>query len=257
MIGSDAAGRRDVPTALWLGLPLAALAMRFVSPLLGYKRWIFFSREELGFVEIGTVVMLLPAAAMFILLFRRRRELPRGVGWAMLVLAAAALFFAGEEASWGQHYIGFATPKGLVELNRQEEFNLHNWAGPVGRGVFNIFTRLLATLAIVVGGLVLPVALCRWRRRPEARRSPWYWLVPDHRLWPTAALTVLSRVPHKIDWFHALPPDDYLSMSLVGSSGEFKEFCVAMGILLFAMSVYLRAWPAAGAAAPAEPPPDT
>ena len=54
---------RDTSVVLWLGLPLASLAMRFAAPLLGHDRWYHFSREETGFVELVTVLMLLAARA--------------------------------------------------------------------------------------------------------------------------------------------------------------------------------------------------
>ncbi len=38
----------------------------------------------------------------------------------------AMVFVAGEEISWGQRIIGFATPDFLIDLNRQGEFNVHN-----------------------------------------------------------------------------------------------------------------------------------
>lgn len=46
----------------------------------------------------------------------------------LVYLGLAALFFfgAGEEISWGQRILGFQTPQSLSQVNRQEEFNLHN-----------------------------------------------------------------------------------------------------------------------------------
>jgi hypothetical protein len=46
----------------------------------------------------------------------------------LVYLGLAALFFfgAGEEISWGQRILGFQTPETLTQVNRQEEFNLHN-----------------------------------------------------------------------------------------------------------------------------------
>ena len=38
------------------------------------------------------------------------------------------VFVAGEEISWGQRLIEFATPDALMDINAQEEFNLHNVA---------------------------------------------------------------------------------------------------------------------------------
>lgn len=46
----------------------------------------------------------------------------------LVFLGLAVLFFfgAGEEISWGQRILGFQTPETLTEVNRQEEFNVHN-----------------------------------------------------------------------------------------------------------------------------------
>lgn len=46
----------------------------------------------------------------------------------LVYLGLAFLFFfgAGEEISWGQRMLGFKTPETLTQVNRQEEFNLHN-----------------------------------------------------------------------------------------------------------------------------------
>lgn len=51
------------------------------------------------------------------------KKLPKGFFY-----VAATIFFLGfgEEISWGQRIIGFATPDELVEINAQKEFNFHN-----------------------------------------------------------------------------------------------------------------------------------
>ena len=35
----------------------------------------------------------------------------------------------GEEISWGQRILGFATPESMADVNRQGEFNIHNLPG--------------------------------------------------------------------------------------------------------------------------------
>ena len=46
----------------------------------------------------------------------------------LIYLGLAVVFFfgAGEEISWGQRILGFETPESVTQVNRQEEFNLHN-----------------------------------------------------------------------------------------------------------------------------------
>jgi hypothetical protein len=48
----------------------------------------------------------------------------------LIYLGLAVVFFfgAGEEISWGQRILGFETPESVSQVNRQEEFNLHNLA---------------------------------------------------------------------------------------------------------------------------------
>jgi len=44
-----------------------------------------------------------------------------GLGFALLLV-----FGAGEEISWGQHWLGFETPEAIAAVNIQGEFNFHN-----------------------------------------------------------------------------------------------------------------------------------
>lgn len=84
------------------------------------------------YFEIVGASSLLATSLLFLYGFRlARRSLEKT--WFSLVkqlvyLGLAALFFfgAGEEISWGQRILGFQTPQSLTEVNRQEEFNLHN-----------------------------------------------------------------------------------------------------------------------------------
>lgn len=228
-------GVKDLSPVLWLGLPLLSLAICWLSPLLGYSRWFRLMIGEAGLLEGATVVFLLPAILLALLIFRRRRELPRGVGWVMLLAGLAALYFAGEESSWGQHYLGFETPASVAKVNRQEEFNLHNIRG---WGICNNVPRQLM-LAACIGGAILPLAL---HGRRQARAGAWYWLIPTTRLVAVSLLASLSTVPEKLFKAFApnLPQDGYLFMAFVKPGGEFKEYCFAMVMMFYLLSVYSR-----------------
>jgi hypothetical protein len=81
----------------------------------------------------------------------------------MIYLGLALLFFfgAGEEISWGQRILGFQTPEPLSQVNRQEEFNLHNLSAWEASDfldpdrLFDIFWFLFAVFTPAVA-LVIP-----------------------------------------------------------------------------------------------------
>jgi hypothetical protein len=70
---------------------------------------------------------------------RRRRSVP-------VYLLAGAFFVicGGEEISWGQRILGFAGPDALIEINKQEETNLHNI------GSISVYANAFYLLAFVV-----------------------------------------------------------------------------------------------------------
>ncbi len=56
------------------------------------------------------------------------------------------VFIAGEEISWGQRILGFATPDFLLNLNAQGEFNLHNIKIGVTRKLYLYGSIILFTV---------------------------------------------------------------------------------------------------------------
>ena len=244
---------RDVPLWLGIGLPVVSVGILWVTPLLGRRRWDLLIPDEIGFLEIGTIALLLPAIVIGVLIFLHRRRLPRGVGWLMLLAALAALYFAGEEASWGQTYIGWETPETFVELNRQQETNLHNlellkygpWVDLLDDVVSNI-PRQMMLMFTIVGGIILPVVLRRRLSRPGAREGFWYWMVPTTHLVLPSLVAAFSTVPEKLykatlrGTPHAWARDGYAYLAFIAPAGEFKEYCFAMVMLLYLLSVYLR-----------------
>lgn len=92
----------------------------------------FLFRPEVGdggLVEHLTVALLMVPAIVLVYrtLARRRGSLrvPLALGAALIGLIAA-----GEEISWGQHWLGFAPPETVAQTNLQGEFNLHNYITP-------------------------------------------------------------------------------------------------------------------------------
>jgi len=102
-------------------------------PLLAMgSNWVAATIPEDHYFElVGAFSFLVTSLLFFYGFILARKTLDKT--WVSLVkqlvyLGLAVLFFfgAGEEISWGQRILGFETPETLSEVNRQEEFNLHN-----------------------------------------------------------------------------------------------------------------------------------
>ena len=236
-------GVRPLPAWLWLGVPPAMVAAQVAAKAVGhdfYRRWM---RSETGIVEILTVLFALGAvvAAVRLHSLRRRVAWPRFGAFA-LVMAAGCLFFAGEEASWGQHWLGFAPPEAIAARNDQGEFNLHN--DPVFEKVLDQLPRSLLTLAALVGGVLAPLA----RRRRGAAAAPDFstpgpggWIWPTFVCFPAALFVVTVSLPEKL--FEALGREVPYLLEI--SAGETKELCLALFLMLYLVTLarHLRAAP--------------
>jgi hypothetical protein len=221
----------DLPPLLWIGLPVAMLAIIFAGRLAGdefYDRWIY---GEIGVVELATVVFALGACAFALAGWRHRAALPGPwLGWWLLFYAAGAFYFAGEEASWGQHLIGWDTPEGIAKLNDHGETNLHNitnWADEKPKQVVDF--------ASMFGGIALPLFLLLRGIRLDPRG--WmYWFVPTLAVLPSCLLaTVLKsfeRLRDLLQWY----PQGVLDMRM----SEPQEMYFSLFFLFYAWSFYRR-----------------
>ena len=118
---------------------------------------------EFGVAEVITATAFLGASIIAGALFCYRKRMTI---WAMIFFAGLALFFfvcAGEELSWGQHLLGFATPEKVAEINEQGEFNLHNL------DLEHIHPKDLVSWFMKIYGIILPLILIMKFR---SRNSP-------------------------------------------------------------------------------------
>jgi len=240
----------DLHPVLWLVLPLVTLGLCWLMPVITAdpRHWQMMVEGEGSFLEIATVLLLIPAVVVSVLIFLRRRQLPRGVGWLMLLWGAGALYFGGEEISWGQHVLHFRTPGFLDKINRQHEFNLHNIEG---WNIFNNLPRQLLLVATLVGGIILPLVLRKRLAGPEAPKGRLYWLVPTWRLVPVSLMAALSTVPEKLfkpALVAAGGRDTYVYRAFIEPGGELKEYGFALVMLMYLLSIYLRMGPKGAAA---------
>ena len=107
---------KDLKPIIWLGIPLASFIFCLSVAVFGgpekYLHWI--SLSESAYLEHSTAAMLLPATIMALgLFFKSKHVFNKGLRMWVLLLALGALYFLGEETSWGQQYFHWKTPQWL------------------------------------------------------------------------------------------------------------------------------------------------
>ena len=224
----------DLPSWAWLWAPLAYLLIQYGSSIYSYQVYDQWFRSETGINEILTVLLALIAAGFCIGVAVRAL---RAGDWLMLswlsIGAIGCIFFAGEEASWGQHWFGWITPEDWAAANDQAETNLHNATG-YGK-YFDQVPRTLLTAGAIVGGILVP-GWQKFRGSAFDAQKLWYWLFPTGICLPACLIAVLVSTPD------GLLQDHFGGKGFDGdvSAGEIKECFLAWFLMLYAVSIYVR-----------------
>lgn len=228
---------RDLPrwAYLWLALvPLGAeLAARLAAGPAGLYRDIFGG--ERGLIENLTVLAFLWAAAAAIGSARIATAMRLGRCAPLLtVFAAACLLLAGEELSWGQHWIGWKSPQFFQEQNFQRETNLHNLSSGVRFWLWRV-----AWIAVVLAGALLPVwlSLKGWQRREGG-----HWigsLVPTMACVPAASVQAGVHAASGLVIVTGFAPGGGRGINW----NETGELYFAIFLLIYASSLYMRLRP--------------
>jgi hypothetical protein len=190
--------------------------------------------EELGIIENLTVIFLLMAVGFLVFGVRnfKSRGLLDQILWVMLVVGS--VYFAGEEISWGQHFLGFETPESYKATNYQNELNLHNTEGIVG-DLLNRIPRNILTAGIFLGGIIFPFCkprLPKWMRR----------YIPGKAIVLLSVLAVFISVPEKIIKDREKTGRDRKGGQEMKhfearfDGGEMKEMYIGLFILVFTMN---------------------
>lgn len=218
-----------------------------LAPLvLSPAAWGRVVHDELGVLELLTVAYLVPVVGIMVWLATRRRgagrpaPLPGPARLWFAGLAVAAFYFMGEEASWGQHLLGFEPPASVAANNLQGEFNLHN-ADAWYHDLLNEVPRTLAGVACVAGAGVLPWLVRDRRRRAHAPQRSWFWVVPTTALVFPGLLAWGWNLPEKIiDDAAWAAEGSWAYYALVAAADEAKEYLLALTLLLYGISVAVR-----------------
>jgi glucan phosphoethanolaminetransferase (alkaline phosphatase superfamily) len=141
-----------------------------------------------------------------------------------IIAAVGALFIAGEEISWGQRMLGWATPTDLADINKQGETNIHN----IGN-VLQFMNLVMFAVAVVAG--VLPF-VWRWGAGDRERDLGQILLVPPLFL----ASSFLAAASYRLMRYALVPDARYV----INHLGEIAEMLLYGAFVVFAWLVYRR-----------------
>ncbi len=232
--GVAADNTRELPSWVWFWVPLAAFVLPYIArPFMPHETFARVIYSEFGVMENVTVISLLIGVFIGIRLFTQRKAFPaQWIGWWCLIIALGCFYMAGEEISWGQHFVGWQTPETWSALGpEQNETNLHNLYR-----VFNDHPRSLLAVLIVISALIAPLYFKLKNIRFDAASVP-YWL------WPTSVAIFTSFLCVGVN-FHKRFAKRVLDMPFTRQEAiwveESQEVFFALFLMIYLLSIYMR-----------------
>ena len=219
----------------WLWIPLVMLLIQFAIEWTVPQKTYTALVSENGPHELMQFFILAGAfmvAAKTLLApgVRKNKWLLAWVGLA----AAGCLYVAGEEVSWGQHFLGWTTPENWQAVNDQKETNLHNTSSWLDQK-----PRLVLEIGVITGGLLLPFLK---KFRPALVPGWLGAIAPPSRLCVTAGLFLFVKLAD-------MAGD--AGIRLFGRGSEVGELYLFYFVLLYLLD--LRKKTAYGAVPPGTP----
>jgi hypothetical protein len=222
-------GAGDIPQWTWLYFPIALIVIQFMAlEYLDYESYNKLFNTELGLIESLTAFFALLAIITGFRMWTIRSNFPTNkYSIFILLLIIGSIYALGEEISWGQHYIGWGTPEWLVDLNVQNETNLHNV-----HDLFGVVPKMFLEWTIYICGIFLTLYF-RKNNSIFNHRTDWkYWILPSFIIFPSAILALLFRIADRIEtWFR---------LDFNFAPGEIHECLLLYVILLYMLSLHKR-----------------
>ena len=106
------------------------------------------------------------------------------------IAALSCFYIAGEEASWGQHYLGWETPEIWAAVNDQGETSIHNVSS-----WFDQKPRVILEIGVIVGGILVPIYAYF---RPKIRRHRFAIILPPAICLPTALIAEFAMMSDRV-----------------------------------------------------------
>ena len=222
-----------VTSLAWL-LVIAAYGLRTFLAFApgGELLWKDLFRGETGILDRGEAILWIPVIIVNLLAFfrsQRQKGLSLGSLW-YLGIALVCVVLLGEEISWGQHIIGFESSARMLEINAQQESNLHNLnlSLMLGLAPSHPMYPWLTNFNHVLNPAYYLFSCILWIAIPAAQRGLGWRLFE----W-------IPALSSKVAWFLAANVVAYLVVDkLFFDVGEIFEFGLTCTYLLAALSTF-------------------
>ena len=229
-----------LPALLYLWLPLviaALLALTWHLYPAFYRDFVVGETAPLESTHVIVPLIALVVALRILLMPEVRRD--RLVfTWIFLGLLGC-IYMAGEEASWGQHYLGWLTPDGWLAVNDQGETNLHNTSSWLDQK-----PRTLLEIGMIVGGIIIPLVALK---RPRIREGRFALFLPPLACLPVAVIGEVAK-----NW-ERLKGEGLLDWVIVYNASEVQELYIYLFILFYLIVFRNRVLARRAAGLPARP----
>lgn len=215
---------KEMHSFLWLWLPLSVAVIQIFLELLLPAQTLSVLHSESGPHEllqflIIFVALTVSATMLLKINFKKTPWLGAWVGIATL----SCLYVAGEEISWGQHVMDWATPGYWSNVNDQGETNLHNISSWLDQK-----PRLILEIGVIVGGLIIPFLM---KVRPDALPERFAIIYPAGTLCVTAGLFLALKLADKAE---------ALGIYLFERGSEVQELYLFYFVLLYCLELRKR-----------------
>jgi hypothetical protein len=207
-------------------LAIAPIVIAVIVALTAVYRPLYraFINEDaiVEWAQFGVLLALVPMGIALAVRLWRRNE--RSFAALFAIAAVGAFFIAGEEISWGQRLLGWATPEDLAALNEQGETNIHNIGNVLA------FLNLGMFVVTIVAG-VMPF-VWRWGSGGRSRDVATTILVPPLFL----ASSFLFAGAYRLFRYSIMPEAGYV----LSRYGEVGELLLYGALLVFAILIYRK-----------------
>ena len=180
------------PFVVW-GIPVLLMIAQLLSEALlpDQAKPAFFSEE--GPHEKFQALIVWVAFYFSVRIFFRAEGLWLRLWYGIALLGC--LFIGGEEISWGQTYLQWATPDSWMAINDQGETNFHNTSDWLDQK-----PKILLQIGVLVGGLIIP-AYQKWK--PEKLPARFAAIYPTWHVVPAAgfafAVKLIDTIQDRLD----------------------------------------------------------